>query len=373
MSFPSKSQSQSKFVKDAIPFESDTVKVEGGADPEIDFSIVHIGECTEYKEATEAREQNQQNVLRLNNIQHYLTTWRANAVTEDILASIRLEFYALKESATATGFNHAAQLSYLVGSLLDETRLTSDNSSLLNLLEEMHDGLVAELGFISETSGEHILSLINMVQLLLTDEPATSSALESAHDGYSAPFQAGYREDPVENPVAQQITPPAQYQPAPTLMPNKCATQIAPPISPVTSQMLLVRVGKYRFALLLHTIEQVVRAHNSETQSIDGRHYAMLAEKSIPVINSATCLGETHTRAEGTFNLLVISRPSGDAFADSVVAFEIDQFQKIIDMPIKTAGRQLASLVGVIGVTILPDDSIVLVLEPQQFLNSEAL
>lgn len=110
--------------------------------------------------------------FRLGSINNHLTEWRNNGFSDEILAGIRREFHTLKGSAGATGFEDISRLSHVVESLLEQGGRTSgsDYSSLLNLLEEMHDGLAAELGFIPETSDDHVNSLISMVELLLTEE-----------------------------------------------------------------------------------------------------------------------------------------------------------------------------------------------------------
>jgi chemotaxis protein histidine kinase CheA/ActR/RegA family two-component response regulator len=118
---------------------------------------------------------------RLSRINNHLAQWRSSEVSEEILAGIRREFHTLKGSAAASGFGDISRLSHAVESLLeqDDSRITSDDSSLLNLLEEMHDGLAAELGFIPGANEGHINSLISMVEVLISGESTTSAINES--------------------------------------------------------------------------------------------------------------------------------------------------------------------------------------------------
>jgi chemosensory pili system protein ChpA (sensor histidine kinase/response regulator) len=58
---------------------------------------------------------------------------------------------------------------------------------------------------------------------------------------------------------------------------------------------------------------------------------------------------------------------------DTVAAFEVDQFEETVEVVIKTPGSQLTSIVGITGVTVLADTSIVLILNPGEFLDRESL
>jgi len=97
----------------------------------------------------------------LSRINDSLSGWRSDGVDDQILAALRREFHTLKGSAAATGFDDISGLSHSIESLLDESRVSvrDDDSSLLNLLEEAHDGLAAELGFIPAGSEDHVKSL----------------------------------------------------------------------------------------------------------------------------------------------------------------------------------------------------------------------
>lgn len=104
-------------------------------------------------------------------VRGHLTAWRADGANTQLLAAVRGEFRALKIAAAAAGFDQVSRLGGNVDRLLarsgDEDG--GDDVGLLNLLEETHDGLAAELGLAPTTSADHVESLNRMVSLLLSD------------------------------------------------------------------------------------------------------------------------------------------------------------------------------------------------------------
>ena len=108
----------------------------------------------------------------LGRINGLLSQWRATGFDLEILAGLRREFHTLKGSAAATGYENISRLSHGLESILeqDDETLSDNNDSLLNLMEEMHDGLASELGFIPGGGESHMSSLISMVEVLLGGE-----------------------------------------------------------------------------------------------------------------------------------------------------------------------------------------------------------
>ncbi len=104
-------------------------------------------------------------------VRGHLTVWRADGANTQLLAAMRGEFRALKIAAAAAGFDQVSRLGGNVDRLLarsgDEDG--GDDVGLLNLLEETHDGLAAELGLAPTTSVDHVESLNRMVSWLLSD------------------------------------------------------------------------------------------------------------------------------------------------------------------------------------------------------------
>ncbi len=175
---------------------------------------------------------------RLNTINGLLTEWRLNDVNEAVLGGIRREFHTLKGSAAATGFDEISRLSHAVESLLEQgdNRSLSDHAGLLNLLEEVHDGLAAELGFIPGVGADHVQSLISMVELLLggdskpleEDENRQSQLSIAAADDRSALVQqqAASRE-----PVAGHESDHEHEEPGKQQAPQESATDREPEVA----------------------------------------------------------------------------------------------------------------------------------------------
>ncbi|MEM7196210.1 MAG: Hpt domain-containing protein [Pseudomonadota bacterium] len=117
----------------------------------------------------------------LENINSSLSAWRESGLSDELVASVRRDFHTLKGSAATTGFDSISELSHSVESLLDDRIRSSDfdDQALLNLLEEMHDGLAADLGFIPDTKASHIESLQKMVASLLDTGDEIAGASDS--------------------------------------------------------------------------------------------------------------------------------------------------------------------------------------------------
>ncbi len=120
----------------------------------------------------------------LGRINSHLISWRESGPDEVVLSGIRREFHTLKGSAAATGYDDISALSHSIETLMDQHKPDADakNGGILNLLEEMHDGLAADLGFMTTGSGGHIKVLNRMVAGVVsgdsTPEQATKAATE---------------------------------------------------------------------------------------------------------------------------------------------------------------------------------------------------
>lgn len=114
----------------------------------------------------------------LDRIRDHLAAWRTGRPSAELLAAMRGEFHALKSAAAAAGFDDISALSHSVENLLAQSGdVPPDDMGLLYLLEEAHDGLVADLGFVPAASREHVKSLNNLVASLLSgDGSQTESA-----------------------------------------------------------------------------------------------------------------------------------------------------------------------------------------------------
>ena len=113
----------------------------------------------------------------LGRLNSHLIEWKENTLSIKLLGAIKREFHTLKGSAAATGYFEISQLSHTLESFLDEYTLgpDMDNSGILNLLEEVHDGLAADLGFMITSGTEgHVATLNKMLEGLLSGGDAVS-------------------------------------------------------------------------------------------------------------------------------------------------------------------------------------------------------
>ena len=140
------------------------------------------------------------------------------------------------------------------------------------------------------------------------------------------------------------------------------------PVTMTISQALLVRIGAYRFAILSRTIERVMRIRAEDIHVVDGNEYLELNNKQISIVSLIERMGETSLSTSEVYRSLVLVRLS-----NRIVAFEVDQFEESLEIVTKTPGSQLTSIEGITGVTVLADTSIVLILNPAEFLDRSVI
>ena len=123
-----------------------------------------------------------------------LMRWRERGPEQENMAAIRRELHTLKGTAAAAGRDGMSRLIHRVETLLDnyQAQNLSGQSELLGLLEEIHDGLAAELGLLESGDGAHLPGL----ERRISDFPTVGEArtLEEAQHDPEEP--AGSAPDP---------------------------------------------------------------------------------------------------------------------------------------------------------------------------------
>jgi len=99
-----------------------------------------------------------------------------------------------------------------------------------------------------------------------------------------------------------------------------------------------------------------------------GGLYIRLDDKQIPLIDLAQKMEVENSSVNKESVSVILVR-----LADRIAAFSVDAFQETVDIVSKTPGTQLVSLHGISGVTVLADSSLVLILDPGQFIESSAV
>ncbi len=133
----------------------------------------------------------------LGRINQSLIRWREHGPEQENMAAIRREFHTLKGTAAAAGRDGMSRLIHRVETLLDnyQGQNLSGQSELLGLLEEIHDGLAAELGLLESGDGAHLPGLKRRISDFPTDgEVETPETPEEILDDPEKP--AGSAQDP---------------------------------------------------------------------------------------------------------------------------------------------------------------------------------
>ncbi len=139
------------------------------------------------------------------------------------------------------------------------------------------------------------------------------------------------------------------------------------PVTMTVSQALLVRVGSYRFAVLTRTLERVMRVRSGDFEMIEDRLHVRFGDQMAPVIDLVDLIGEMSLSTEEEFRSIILAR-----VGERVAAIQVDLFEETIDIVSKTPGRQLTSIPGISGVTVLADTTIVLILNLGELVQREA-
>ena len=134
------------------------------------------------------------------------------------------------------------------------------------------------------------------------------------------------------------------------------------------SRVLIVILGRYRFALRAHTVDRLMRVPRDEVLERDGQKYVRVGVRQIPVIDLVGQVGERGVQPEPPLVSLVLIR-----LADRITAFEVDEFHHVIDVVNKNPGRQPATIRSLTGVAILADFSAVVILDPGAFIDRRVL
>jgi chemosensory pili system protein ChpA (sensor histidine kinase/response regulator) len=147
--------------------------------------------------------------------------------------------------------------------------------------------------------------------------------------------------------------------------PNKGVTfHFRLPVTLAVTQALLVRVGSWRFAFRSRSIERLLRMSVKDIERTDGEPGIEVDGVRVPLVFLGSRLEGVNEIPETEFIPVVLVR-----LADRLAAFAVDEFIDSIDIVSKSAGLQLLSIPEFSGVTVLPDSSIVLILDPESFVE----
>ena len=136
------------------------------------------------------------------------------------------------------------------------------------------------------------------------------------------------------------------------------------PVTLAVTPALMVRVGKWRFAFRSRSVERLVRISRDEMQRDGDRWSIEVDGVRVPVVLLEERLDINADQVDPSIVLVVIVR-----LVDRLAAFEVDEFIDSIDILSRNPGTQLLSIPEISGVTVLSDSSIVLILDPEAFIQ----
>ena len=141
------------------------------------------------------------------------------------------------------------------------------------------------------------------------------------------------------------------------------------PVTLSVAQVVMVRTGNKIFAIPSVMVEQVQKLKQNNLISAYEAHKIEWADREYPLNFLSKLIGDIDHVAESHVYTPVIMLRSG-TYRSAVHVDEIIGNQEVV---MKQMGTQLSRVPGMIGATVLGDGAIVLVINPVQLANREAL
>lgn len=140
---------------------------------------------------------------------------------------------------------------------------------------------------------------------------------------------------------------------------------ITVPLSMSSMQVLLVRCGKYFFAIAMHGVDQVIHSGGYTVNASQAEQALTIAEKNYDFLYLHSLLG-MHLSSSGTAGMpaLLVHNEAGEA-----TALLVDELIGSRDMLIKNMGRYIPNISGIIGASIMGDGGIAPVLDIPELIR----
>ena len=137
------------------------------------------------------------------------------------------------------------------------------------------------------------------------------------------------------------------------------------PITLAIIQALIVRAAGQQFAIPLTSVDETLRIHAGEIQTVEAREVLALRDLTLPLMRLADAF-MLDTDGDGDRRLFVVVTRSGDKLAGVVVDAIVRQ-QEIV---IKSIGERLARTPGIAGATEIGEGEIVLVIDVASLMEA---
>jgi len=138
------------------------------------------------------------------------------------------------------------------------------------------------------------------------------------------------------------------------------------PITLAIIQALIVRTAGQQFAIPLTSVNETLRIHAREIQTVEAREVLALRELTLPLVRLADAFSLDADEDWPERKLFVVVTRSGEKFAGVVVDAIVRQ-QEIV---IKSIGERLARTPGIAGATEIGEREIVLVIDVGSLMES---
>ena len=135
------------------------------------------------------------------------------------------------------------------------------------------------------------------------------------------------------------------------------------PLTLAVTQAVIVRAGGSMLAVSAAMVEQVLRLKADALAERYAAQEVQFQDRSYPLHGLARLLG-AETPAAQTYNAVLLLRSGLQR-----IALHVDELVGHQEIVVKNVGPQLARLPGVAGATVLPDGSIVLIVNPVQLVQ----
>jgi two-component system chemotaxis sensor kinase CheA len=132
------------------------------------------------------------------------------------------------------------------------------------------------------------------------------------------------------------------------------------PLTLATTKVLVVRAGSSFYGLPLEAVEEVLRVEAEQFQLLGGKEAVYLRGRTVPVFRLGELLGLLGSGSE-EYNYVVVLKAG--------VGLVVDDFESELDVLLKPLPGELGRVKLYAGGSLLPDGSILLVLNPEELLT----
>lgn len=145
-----------------------------------------------------------------------------------------------------------------------------------------------------------------------------------------------------------------------------CSFELSLPFNLISSHAVLVRAGPSVIALASRGVEQIVHGRDGEMQRFGGKTVFQIGDNVYPATTLETVIGANSERREGERHIRPVVLTRTD---EGVTAVSVEAVIGSRDLVVKSLGKHLPKLRGVVGATILGDGQVASVIDLPDLLS----